>query len=238
MSFTAEDVVFAARDRAPEFRDPDNGVDRDVMARAFNEALLEIVLEVIAHDPERLEAEYEIPSSVWTGQDDIDLTDDGVGGSGTREWFRIDYFDYETDGERDECVVVPIEKRHRAVQEYRTAGRPLAFPHDRMTKLRMIDGWDNVDSLWVWGILLPMKVTSQTLGGDSAVTFDYPRIVEDTSKWRVLTYLAQFVGISDQRIERWENELGAAKARLINEAKEHFTQGARVEGVPYHGSEV
>lgn len=221
--FTAEDVLASALDQAPEFRAAP--VDPEVMARAFNDALYELVEEMLDADAESLQAPHPVPASV-VAQDPIDLTDDGEG-TGARDWLHIDYIDWtDPEGPVDEVALVPVEARNRAAEEYE--GRfVVGYLTHQQRHLKKLGSWEGVFALEVHGTLAPAKVGPRSLNTE----FDYPRSIEGALKWDLVLWLAAHVGVADGRVARWEQRAAEARERVGLDATRPI--GGRVESVVY-----
>jgi len=222
--FTAGEVFRATFIRAPELRTkPPRG---DIVAAAFNEALLELVLDVIDIDEERLAGRYTVPSWV-VSQDPVDLTLAGdQDNPTTREWLRILYVDWkDAAGEGDEVWITTIEARNRAAHDY--DGVVVATASDQLRKLHKVSGWEGVHTLEVYGVLAPVPVTEETL--DTEI-YDYPSVLRSALTWELLVHLAMHQGIADGRIALWEQRRAEARERLAGNARGHLVN--RIEDQP------
>lgn len=223
--FTAGEVFRATFIRAPELRTkPPRG---DIVAAAFNEALLELVLDVIDIDEERLAGRYTVPAWV-VARDPIDLTLSGdEADPKPREWLRIAYVDWrDAAGEGDEVWITTIEARNRAAHDY--DGAPAAVIEDQLRVLRPAGSWPKVDALEVYGVLAPESVSAQTF---DSTRFDYPRIMQAALRWELLCALASpSRGFGPDRIAYFEAKRREAADRLAADARNHAS--SRIEDQP------
>lgn len=224
--FTAGDVFRATFIRAPELRTkPPRG---DIVAAAFNEALLELVLDVIDIDEERLAGRYTVPSWV-VSQDPVDLTLAGdQDNPTTREWLRILYVDWkDAAGEGDEVWITTIEARNRAAHDY--DGVVVATASDQLRKLYKVSGWEGVHTLEVYGVLAPEEVTARTI---DSVQFDYPRAVRDALRWELLLQLSAYAAPDGGTVQYWEAKRSEARNRLLGDVAGHME--SRIEDQPLY----
>lgn len=217
MEFTVGDVYRRAILLAPEVqRSPPTP---ETIARFFTDILADLIADVMDMDEERLARSYTVPADV-VDEDPIDLTDDGVGGSGTREWLRIIYIDWVgSDGTDGEVAVPTLEARHRARREY--AGHVVGYLEDEQRLLRKVTGWDGVDTLKVHGVLVPVAPDAADLDGVGS-TYDFPRSIYSALRWELLLELGSLRSedIRPEKIGYWENKRGEARQRLMMDAQD------------------
>lgn len=221
MRFTAAEIFRSTIRGAPELhRQPPGPQD---IALVFNDALLELLIDVLDMDEERLAARYVLPAAV-VDADPVDLTDDGTG-TGAREWLLISYIDWlDANGEGDEVVLVTLEARNRAKQEYH--GAVVGHLSDQRRKLHKVTGWGSVKELEIYGVPAPTRVTPATI---ESTTFDFPSVLAAALRWELVLGLAPIVEIADGRIAMWDSRRSEARARL--EADAHSV-ASLVEDVP------
>lgn len=230
--FTPVDVIGSARDLAPEFQV--HQVDPEVLARALNASLRKVLRMVIDADPDRLAQAYAVPAEV-VALDPVDLTalvvEEGVT-TGQREWLHIEFIDaLDSSGEvLEEVVVVPVAERNRASREYAYLNAPVAVAVDQMRKLRKLGGWNGVDTLEIFGVLSPTRLTGATLD-DTSIEFDYPGFIEDAVAWELLTRIAMHIGVVGPRLLEFRAGLAEALQAAEDDAQDHY--GNRVDTVPY-----
>lgn len=221
--FTAGEVFRSFVLLAPRLRsDPPEAM---VLASAFNAALYDLVSEVVDMDAERLAAEYVLPEHAFH-DDFVDLTAAGTPESPTtRDWLRILYIDWEGRGEGDEVWITTLEARGRAAHEY--PGRVVGYLSDQLRRLHKVSGWSGVDSLVVYGVVAPEKVTQATF---DKIEFDYPRALESALRWEFLLQLAPYAGADAQTLGYWEAKRQEARERLLADVRGHIE--SRIEDQP------
>lgn len=224
MAFTAGDVYRSTLRLAPELRA--RPASPDVVASTFNDALLDLVLDVIDADAERLAARHELPA--WAvASDPVDLTAAGTEEAPeTREWLHIAFLDWKSGGQvGGEVWLTTLEARHRGAHDY--PGAVVGYLDDQLRRLHKVAGWQGVDGLVLYGVRAPVKVREETL---DKVEHDYPRALESAIRWDLLVQLATHHGIGDGRIQYWEGKRIEARERLVADARGHAA--SRIEDIP------
>lgn len=213
-SFTAAEVFLDASTTAPELGT--RPIDPDVIARCFNVALRDLVQEVVDVDDERLAAEYTVPAAV-VAADPVDLTDDGTG-TGKREWLAIGYIDWrDASGEGFEVWLGTIEARNRIAAD--ADGWVAGYLDDQLRRLRKVTGWSGVQTLAVYGVLVPPAATLANLRTQA---YDYPTSLRTALRWELAVLLAPYAGVQDRHLlERWEARRMEARERLLGDAGGH-----------------
>jgi hypothetical protein len=224
--FTAAKVYRAARLHAPELRKLK--VEGDSVAAAFNAALLDLVLEVVDTDTERLAKKFAVEAAVVAASAEaVDLTAavvNAVVTTAEREWLWIEYIDWlDAEGEGDEVWITTLEARNRARHDHQ--GHVVGFLDDQLRRLVKVDGWTDVVSLEVYGILRPAEVAPGAL---DTLQFDYPAVVENALAWEMVMQLAGDV-VSGSRLQVWEARREQARGRIAGAGT---GIGSRIEEVP------
>jgi hypothetical protein len=199
-------------------------VEPGIIIDIFNDALADLVSEVVDIDEERLMQKVSVPAAV-VAVDPIDLTHNGVA-TATREWLAISYIDWvDEDGESDEVHIGTVEARSRIEEE--ADGFFAAYAIDQMRTLKPIGDWSGIETLDVFGVLAPTKVTEDTI---ETQTFDFPTPLKSTLRWDLLLQLAPHVGVVDKRYDYWMKQADVARQRLFGLAAQHIH--STVDDVP------
>lgn len=215
MSWTAEQAIASALRAAPEFRSAP-GIPVDVRVGAFNDALADVLDEIVEADPEMLLLPYPVETAVIEDDEDtVDLTAtvvDDVVTTGQRKWLHIEHIGWTTDAESDEDDEVWLLTAADRFGSDEVEGEVTARLDGDFRTLRKLDGWDDIIGLVIHGVLEPTVLTEDTI---ESATYNYVRSVMNVVKWQMVMEFADFAGVSNAlRLGRWNAELQRAREKI------------------------
>jgi len=230
MQFTPNDVFAAARDRAMKIRDVT--LDPQQMARIFNRNLRMAVQKIVQVDPERIAEEVIVSNADTTAStDNVDLT-----ASGTRDWLQIDHVDFRTSATGtydDQLILGSIEARHRIQSEFAHFTSPTGYWYDKLRKIKKVSGWSGVYDLRIYGTVKPTEIDWRNPSQDFTTVFDYPEPLVRFMEGSFLFDVAPRLAPNEIELAAWKEDRDEAFGDMLDDAKMHVSDGARIEDIPH-----